>query len=142
MNICKVMVTYMMISMIGNNNFHIFTLVTRQSAALISVTQHAISQKTASLNIRDIAGNECFTISFLLPPLQYTSRVFRVLIYFTLGSVSSIMSTMAADPYSFHASAFFAICSASAAALALIANASAFEIVKIILKYHLIRHYT
>lgn len=50
-----------------------------------------------------------------------------VKVYQTLGKVSSIISTMAADPYSFQASAFLAICSASAAALALIAYASACE---------------
>lgn len=43
----------------------------------------------------------------------------------TLGSVSSNMSTMAASRYSLHASAFLAICSASAFALAEIAKASA-----------------
>lgn len=43
----------------------------------------------------------------------------------TLGNVSSNMSTMAASRYSLHASAFLAICSASALALAEIANASA-----------------
>lgn len=45
----------------------------------------------------------------------------KLLVNRTLGKVSSIISTMAADPYSFQASAFLAICSASAAALALIA---------------------
>lgn len=44
---------------------------------------------------------------------------------FTFGNVSSNMSTMAASRYSLHASAFFDICSASAFALAEIANASA-----------------
>lgn len=43
----------------------------------------------------------------------------------TFGMVSNTISTTAASLYSFHASAFFAICSASAVALASIANASA-----------------
>lgn len=45
--------------------------------------------------------------------------------HITLGSVSNTMSTIAASWYSFQASAFFAICSASAFAFASMANASA-----------------
>lgn len=45
--------------------------------------------------------------------------------YITFGNVSKSISTMAASRYSLHASAFLAICSASAFALAEIANASA-----------------
>lgn len=43
----------------------------------------------------------------------------------TLGKVSKSISTMAASRYSLHASAFLAICSDSALALAAMADASA-----------------
>lgn len=46
-------------------------------------------------------------------------------IMITFGNVSNNMSTIAASRYSLHASAFLAICSASALALAEIAKASA-----------------
>lgn len=54
---------------------------------------------------------------------SWKEELFRIFI--TLGRESRSMSTIAASRYSFHASAFFDICSASALAFASIANASA-----------------
>lgn len=56
---------------------------------------------------------------------QFTDKSSESYQLVTLGKVSKTISTIAASLYSLKASAFFAICSASAFALASIANASA-----------------
>lgn len=58
-------------------------------------------------------------------PLKFISEIHGMIVALTFGSVSSIMSRIAASLYSRNASAFLMSCSASARALLSMANASA-----------------